>query len=407
MLRIFLLLFLLPVPAHAWTPSLMVSGGGACASDTYAAVDGCNGALPGSSIPAPGLFNGGTGAVAAGSSYYSVRPPWYVAGVDYGVGPVGPFTSVSTLSTPGACGATLHTSYVQIGAQSGDCTFSGYDFSPDVALYIDNTCTSHTLTIYNNKFQGDLSETNGYWINMQAGVTCHVILKNNSFDSDGCQWWSGNSQMTADVLVTTPYFEEYYDEHLNAIEHAVDMSYAGAGAGTFIRKYNYTRNVAYQKIQNSSVVHGNPIIFDGTGNFASWDEEYNVAIQAGTAGDYSNVGVCPAGSPINAVPGGGSGLEYFAPASPGVISSPTISRNTLIVAPITSGTGLMSAVIQSHGGTGTVTSPTITGNYLDQSSAGAAWSIDQITGTPTYSGNVLLTNGHSCNPSDMSGSYCP
>ncbi len=349
--------------------------------------DGCSGA-PGGSPNAPGLFTdnqatGGTGGT------YNFRPPWNVAGVDYRTG----YDTTITLKSPDSGGfpscANTSTYPHTITVTSAPCTISGYDLSLDGGWSVMTTsaCSSGTVTIKNNNF---VAGSNSTTYLVDALGDCNLDLEANTFDGNGCNYPNNLSALVS--YSGTGTFTARYNQFLNSPEHDINFEQPSGSGYVASSSFNYFRGVGY-----STGSHANPFIFNTSGSFSSFTSEFDTIIIPSTTGDYSTVGVCPANSAIAGA--GSSGNIYLSPNAT-TLSGVVVSNDTLIASPVRGGAqGFDTFIVRADGSGNSVPSPQIINNYFDVSgilSAGVPFLETTMT-SPTISGNILLTNGDSCN----------
>ena len=106
-----------------------------------------------------------------------------------------------------------------------------------------------------------------------------------------------------------------------------------------------------------------------------------------------------------------SGEIYWAQSgatATGVLNNPTAYNNIMIASAGEIG-GNYLVVYQVSMNGGTVNNPTIANNYFGvegHSNANLVYNIPKAAGTQTYTGNLVMTNGGSCNsntPPDCNG----
>lgn len=199
-------------PIVMWLPhgSGSGGGGGSCAHSGAGYSDGCAGA-PSVAAQYPALLDG-----------YAVRPPWDVAGVDYGIG----YSSTQTFKTPGVdtcpTNVTCNTSAHTFTINAANVTIDGWDLSPGGVAYQINcagSCANPTIT--NNKWTADAtgkSFFSGSGSNLtDAGGT----ISNN--------YINGNSQqptVAGDIYSSGAHsgiWHIYYNWFLNAGEDAIQI----------------------------------------------------------------------------------------------------------------------------------------------------------------------------------------
>ena len=212
-------------------------------------------------------------------------------------------------------------------------------------------------------------------------------LISNTIDGAGCNYENLASLTSFDGQITSRY-----NQYLNSPGHSISIQQSGTGL-SFVSQYDYIRIIG-----NSPGIHANPYIFNTPGSFTTVNITYDVVIIPSSTGDQSAVGVCPASYSISGA--GSSGNVYLSPDSPSNLSGVVVENNTLIASPVRGGTqGFDTFILRCDESGTTVTSPLIENNYYDVTGILVANTPYLLTtcSSPTISGNILLTNGHSCN----------
>jgi len=269
-----LVLLLLPIPAHAWTPSLMSSGAGQCSGDPGDSnADGCNGAQSSGSDQVANFL----------ASYGTHIPPWYVAGVNYPVGYAGALSDPSGGSLP-AC-ASYASNVVTINF--APCTIDHFDFSlhNGIILTVSTGITNGaTITITNNNFTiGSSSDIpGGAVVVFSAGITANAIIEFNHFDgtytyTDGC---SGGCPSELLLFSAVGNLTLEYNAFINTNQH--DFQYNNVG--TLTAKYNYISGIGHAPSHGDFVASN----YGGSGMQVA-NMDYNTGYQDNSA-THSNAG---------------------------------------------------------------------------------------------------------------------
>lgn len=183
--------------------------------------DGCAGAAA-ATIPLPGILSG-----------YAKRPPWNVAGIDFGVGvPTGTsLADVTTASLPTGC----HYASPVVTCSSGTPTLSALDFTLHNGTVLN--ITGGSVTVLNSKFKVG-SNSAGFNHNvMTASGSSNITAKNNEFDGASVVVQAKIDQMLNLENTGTSDFE------LNWFHDAGgDVIDGGAGVKNDIYRYNVFAN---------------------------------------------------------------------------------------------------------------------------------------------------------------------
>lgn len=161
---------------------------------------------------------------------YVVRPNWYVAGIDYAVGPkTSVFKDPATISIPGV---TVDSQAHEIVVNADNITLDGYDFSLNGgwSVVVGEQLPAHNTIIINSKFQvgankvpmlyGDDASTNLY-------VGYCIFDNANTPDSLGL----------ASIVFTGNGLTVEYSWLKNP-----PLDFIDAGAGTIVIRYNLFNN---------------------------------------------------------------------------------------------------------------------------------------------------------------------
>jgi hypothetical protein len=242
------------------------------------------------------------------------------------------------------------------------------------------------VTLKNNNF---IAGSNSTTYLVDALGNCNLDLESNTFDGNGCNYPNNLSALVS--YSGTGTFTAHYNQFLNSPEHDINFEQPSGSGYVASSSFNYFRTVGYY-----TGSHANPFIFNTSGSFASFTSKFDTIIIPSTTGDYSAVGMCPANS---AIAGAGSSGNIYLSSNGSTLSGVVVGNDTLIASPVRGGAqGFDTFLVRADGGD-SVPSPQIVNNYFDVSgilTAGDPFLETDMT-TPTISGNVLLTNGHSCN----------
>jgi hypothetical protein len=347
---------------------------------------------------------------------YATRPPWNVAGVDYGVGlPSGqvlaaPVTAgvsnitgcvystsagINTLTcTPTAGNITAGPTVVDGISISNAFLIAGYDFSGLVGagqcVRLQIATTSYPVAIYNNNFgngTGCAGASNAYLAQMQNGSTGALWILSNTFDGAA-------PVQTAATNLLQAYTTGNTTIEFNGFKHTPGrpVSYIGGNASTFVEKYNYFEGWVY--LDGSIQGHGETtvITIPAAATATLIDVEFNTALQPNLA--FSQVG-----NPGTV----GSNTTYYVDLSNTTAGATqfTVSNNVAITnTNITSG-GFTTAAAVSNLHIGQYTNVTFSNNYADGTGSvpgGAtfyftATSPGVCTNPATFSGNINMLTG--------------
>jgi hypothetical protein len=214
----------------------------------------------------PGYFDGCTGAsVAAGqfptlfadTGYSAHRPPWNVAGVDYGVGPA-PFTPTKVPGTDTLPCGTVGAGpafIVTVNNVTGPCVFDGWTFPSGGGISIIGT--SSNITVKNSQF-------NNASFGMPTGTPHDNFLTNSAFvitDTSG-QQIGVNSATAGNLTVTAVDFDG--GGLLGKTSGSPNALYYH-GAGLLTVQYSYFHNLP-----------NDAIFYDGATGSQSFNIQFNV-----------------------------------------------------------------------------------------------------------------------------------
>lgn len=204
--------------------------------------DGCAGASV-ATKPLAGILGG-----------YVKRPPWNVAGVDFGVGvPTGTsLIDVTTATLPTGC----HFASPVVTCSSGTPTLSALDFTLHNGTVLN--ITSGSVTVLNSKFKVG-SNSAGFNHNvMTASGTANITAKNNEFDGASVVVQAKIDQMLNLENTGTTDFE--YDWFHDAGGDVID---GGAGVKNDIYRYNvFTNNGMFTTDPGGDEGHSDTIQYD-------------------------------------------------------------------------------------------------------------------------------------------------
>ena len=255
--------------------------------------DGCAGAEPGS-IRHANFFT--SYARMSGQRPYATRPPWNVAGVDYGVGAPTNETYLDPATSPLPNGCTFNAT----GSASGgpivichgvtDVRFDGWDFSGIqggegcVELEI-KTDVIGTVTVRNSRWVNgancDPPAGRGYFINVDYPGKAALTLINDTFDGGAPQFNHAMRALVYDLSAGT--FTSEYSAFLRAPARPV------ATGCSILAEYNYVEGFIYDPAQG----HGEWIISGDAcpSPIASWQYSYNTILQPSsvTAGSTTTI----------------------------------------------------------------------------------------------------------------------
>lgn len=241
--------------------------------------DGCSGAIPAVQM-----------LLSLLASYGNNRPPWNVAGVDYGVG-IATGMVLTDWQKVNVSGITIDNGHISCNGGTGSLTLNGIDFSLHGGAFFYNPkggCTSVTIT--NSKFG-----CSGSYSNIVDQTGSPYTIKHNTFDSTGCTYGSAGYQnfiSTANSLVQYNYFKNGPGEYFNTSAGAVD----------------YRFNLIYQTVILDGV-HMNYLQFTGGGSVTSLVVSFNTTY----------MDIC----------GGAEGFQVYN-NSPGSVTNPLVANNTMI-----------------------------------------------------------------------------
>jgi hypothetical protein len=260
------------------------------ATNTFVAIDGSLAAPVGATAQIPNLFTGFSVDPVNGPVTYPVRPPWKVAGVDYGVGPsataVANFLDWTTIGVGGA------NSIPGVTINSGNGPAIGTN-----SIYVSGA----TAVILNAI---DFSLHSGAWIYIDALGTAPITITNNKFGGTGARDNSGRGPVTGGNDGTTTISYNFFDlagvgDTSNATIQVgsqscsltVTYNYARNGGDRFISEgpnlsLFYAYNLLQEYAQLGSAAHYN--LLQGFSPPVSPKVQFNTVVQ----NQYLNEGLC-------------------------------------------------------------------------------------------------------------------
>ncbi len=305
-------------------------------------------------------FEDGSAAAPSGNAllpgvlrHYAARPPWKVAGVDYGVGvPAGPqLQDPESIAIKGvSVNATKH----MIVVSGNNVTISGYEFgrSGGWGIYVDAKA-ANTVVRNCNFLVGD---NHLVPINAAAGSGNLTIVDNtfNAANNSDSVWalvnYNGSGRFVAE-----------YNNFENSPDDAIDF---GAGTMTTVVEYNVFENL-------------------GTDPQAHADAVQYVGVT-------SNNSIISFNTVYQANPSGNQGLQID--AQNGSTITNTQVENNVIVAKSGARTMSFSIFVGAASGPNTIDGVVVANNYIDFS--GAYGPFYKPTGSHlTYTGNVDMISG--------------
>jgi hypothetical protein len=262
-----LLALLLGTSAHAgWAIFQATSG--------WSTLDGSLGAPAGVAPQLAGILNGLT-----------ARPPWSVAGVDYGVGypagqtflnPVTNSASLPPISGAGGCaGSSNNSTQVVTITGTGTCNFNGWDFT-DWQINIANTF-SGTLIVTNSKFAIGAKQL--YPITSSQSHLVAATVSNNTFDSGGAS--SGNGAIGIAGATATTVMYNYFARWDNDV---IRLSNYGGDQSSVV-KYNVMQSGSWASGPCANLLNEHPDQIHAVNGAASIVWQFNTSYQP--AGDAS------------------------------------------------------------------------------------------------------------------------
>lgn len=340
--------------------------------------DGCSGApTPAGAIEYPNLL----------AQYGANRSPWNVAGVDYYVGMPAGLTLADWRTLQN--NSNWQFSNGTLRCQSGSPVLNGYDFTTGSAgwsIYVPTEgCSS--LTIESSKIgcvPGAGTGQNapafgGFNIQVGSSYKFTFIFKNNTVDYANCQGTGGPSfgliaYGNTGCNACTTDVEYNYIHDLWA-----DPAIFGGNQTSFIWRYNLIVNPGTSDPVDGTNIHMNALSWAG-GSASNATVTYNTIFvnQSYTGGELPQM--------------------YF--NGGGTFTSPTLSNNTF---PLNS-CGCVSYIM--HGSTGytgpatTVTSGSVSNNYIDPTDTYGAFYGGSFTSADGWSasGNINMTTGATITP---------
>ena len=278
-------------------------------------VDGYVGRPTIASANLPNLLNG-----------EAVRPPWKVAGVDYGVGI--PDAKIATLKDPttiSISGVTVNSGTGTITCTAPNVVLDNYDMS---AYQVTPASGCSNITITNSKIKALL---------MNAASGGGMTVTNNNFDqsTSGLTSFLGYTGGGA----TAPYLIEY-NVFFHSNQHILE---AEASTNSLVFKFNLIQDSG----ANNPASHVNYLQMSGTINGVVWN--FNTVSQ-------------------QHVSAGGEGIQWVDCCSgTSTMNAPDGSYNTMVTT--NNGACALSYLWhisnQTGGGTTTITNGTMTSNYMD------------------------------------------
>lgn len=305
--------------------------------------------------------SGGTAQYPTLLNSYVVRPPWYVAGVDYAVGPhSGTIFANPTISPP--TGTSYNSTNQLLTADGDNVIIDGYDFSVSngVHLYVPgNNCI-----IRNCNFAGsNYPSLSGSVVNL-AGA--NPTFEYNTIDGSATGGADAQSGLIVISSSASGTATVRYNWLKNFAQHIVEFN----APMTLVMKYN---NIHEGVIETGG--HMNWLQNGITGTFTP-DVEFNCFYQSLT--------------------GGAEGLQFYSGGT-ATCASPISQYNTMIALGPSS---VMSRIV--HGTNDFVNttlsgSPVMQQNYFDISGAFGAFYPNSITSGWSVSGNIDMSNGKTIN----------
>lgn len=352
------------VKGQAWRPPT------ACPYSAGGYSDGCTGAPP-----APANYPSFLSGVG-----YAVRPPWNVAGVDYGVG-ITPGTvltdwqsiSITGVSTEGGS----HGTQVFCNGAASTVTINGVDFSlHGGASFTNYESNCSNITITNSKF-GCVPYDNTANINDPGSSTW--VIENNWFNAAGCGLGSNGFQSITSSTNTT--FRYNWVQNM---------------PGELLNTYAGSIDYRFNLIDEANILdstHQNFLQTNGGGNMPSMVVVFNTVKST----------TCSPGTQP-----GAEGFQFYNNAT-GTVANGSVSNNVMVArgGPCTYNSEsfpLMTYMI--HGtGAGSATT-TVTGtitanqNYFDTTGADGPWycSSANVTGWSTTINSLFMPTGGTGNP---------
>lgn len=378
---------LLASPAHAQfvTGSQSISftaASSVCPNDPAGFPDGCDQAPIGGAIQHADFFTGyanNTGQV------WTVRPPWNVAGVEFGVGaytPTAQMKDPTTATLPTGCVYDPTTGAIWViceptgGATSVDV--EGFDFGlhGGVRLYIHGPGWA-AITIKDNNFlNGATSDSNGnstggggFLIHiLDQGIAASLDLESNTIDGNGALFPVNLADMLIDQRTTVGSTSVI---KYNACLRVNSKCFAQSGAQDPNFSFNY--HEGWEKgVGNANHMEAQIL---GSGTMATYTELFNTYLQPNTIAQ--GCAVCSV-TTESWISNGGSGLT---------ITLVNATNNTYISNADGSGNPLTGVLLDLQNNTyGTVN---FTKNYFAPTGANfCTRNLSTTIGTTNWSGNI-------------------
>ena len=371
-------LALIPVPALAWTHGKGQSTTG-CPQGS-ATADGCVTALAGL-IQHSAFFT----SYAYGSDISARRPPWNVAGVDYGVGQITADASLAdatiNANLPSGCSFNSGADTVVCNG-SGALILAHLSFTKGGAgtrVYISGTYTS--ITLFDDHFMnGSASDNSANLIRVNdsnaSPPATALTVQNVTFDGNGYNYGTQLGYLIQDFRSNTV-------GNTTSITYSACINIAQKCWGS-MQKMNEMSFNYFESFEHAGTnVHQETYIL-ANGVISPFIESFNTFLQPST--------ISRVGEP-------GTGTVAFSYLSDGQanfeVQSATISNDTYIASNVPSPVG--SAISVSYG---QYDSLTFTNNYVYMPSAPSCFGYaSNPTGSgftsPLISGNVNMVNGAS------------
>ncbi|MCX7001587.1 MAG: dockerin type I repeat-containing protein [Candidatus Sumerlaeota bacterium] len=302
--------------------------------------DGSANAPTGASLQHPTLFDG-----------YATRPPWKVAGVDYGVGiPTG--TVLKDPTAPGILpsGASLDTVNHLIRVTGNNCTLDGFDFSlHNYSIYITGAANAR---IINSKFVGGVPI-------MADAAASNTYIGYNDIDGGGV---NGALDFGELLYLLGPGGTIEYNWIRNAPQHFL----SACGGGIIIYRFNVLEEGGW-----GIGAHLNYLQFGG-GSYPNPQIVFNTMIQHPSLA-------------------GGEGFQLYTNGT-GSITNGEIGNNTMLAVP--NGDRLAESYLMHAGSNDqypSAVSGTVHDNYMDASGSYGAF-YPGLSGV-SYANNIDLRTG--------------
>lgn len=430
--------------AAGWLPIVSAAPSGACPQGSSYA-DGCPGAPTNGVIQHATFFT--SYARQSGQSAYTTRPPWNVAGVEYGVG----YPSATVMkdpsvdALPSGCTYSSGTKYVTCASVAG-ITFTGWDFSlhNGIGLQINSSVTG-TCTIQNSHFKnGTAVDAGNFWL-IENDSDCAVVLTANVFDGNATAFTPSHMNTIWEQLGTGTVTSTY-----NAWLACPGRCLQSGTLASFSFSFDYVEGYNF-----NGVLHGEFLIAPVTSPGTMTNDLYSYMTflgptaygGGGTAAIYGSGGATSAGATItNLTIDHTSFVQNYTSMTASIAgttltvtainATDTLGVNIHLAGPVSAGTQITGSGTGT-GGTGTytvnnsqtvgsqtiyvvaysvaaaevgytdITNFTLTANYIDPTGSFHCF-LDAAGGgtrpSPTMSGNVNLLDSSSI--SDMTDANC-